>query len=198
MAISGTAVAAATIGGFLVYAGIKDVELTSGLREIVGGKTPTGRPQTPTADFTSAGVSVGQTAGSVAAIASGGGNKLVAAARTHLGAKYVFASVGPTTFDCSGLVVYCLRQIGYNGGKVPRFITQSFAAWARSQGWAKLDVKNAQAGDVLLKSGHMAIAVGGGRMIHAPHTGSYVKDAPIYTPMYMWSAWRMPADWLKL
>lgn len=52
--ISGLSVAVAAIGGFLVYAGIRDVPLIDGLREIISGKTPTGKQQKQTAKFTSA------------------------------------------------------------------------------------------------------------------------------------------------
>ncbi len=46
--ISGLAVAVTAVGGFLVYAGIRDVPLIDGLREITQGKTPTGKAQTKT------------------------------------------------------------------------------------------------------------------------------------------------------
>lgn len=52
--ISGLAVTVAAVGGYLVYAGIKDVPLIEGLREVIAGKVPTGRPQTKTASFGSA------------------------------------------------------------------------------------------------------------------------------------------------
>jgi len=49
--ISGLAVAVAAVGGYLVYAGVKDVPLIEGLREVIGGQTPTGRAQKRTAEF---------------------------------------------------------------------------------------------------------------------------------------------------
>ncbi len=49
--ISGLAVTVAAVGGFLVFAGIKDVPLIDGLREIISGKVPAGRAQTRTAQF---------------------------------------------------------------------------------------------------------------------------------------------------
>jgi cell wall-associated NlpC family hydrolase len=191
MAISGTAVAAATVGGFLVYTGIKDVDVVEGMRQIIGGQVPTEGAQKATAGFGNAGSAA---AGAAAAIGNAAGGSLVASARAKLGAKYVFGAVGPKTYDCSGLLVACLREIGYNGGKVPRFVTQTFAVWARSQGWTKVGEKDIRTGDVVLKSGHMGIAISNAEMIHAPHTGSVVKVGKIYTPRYMWSGWRMPAS----
>jgi len=55
--ISGLAVTVAAVGGFLVFAGIKDVPLLDGLREIISGKIPTGREQKRTAQFPEGGVS---------------------------------------------------------------------------------------------------------------------------------------------
>lgn len=186
--VSGPAVAAAAVGGFLVYAGIKDVDLVTGLRDIISGKTPTGRAQTASADFSGG---VASAVGAAAfGLANASGGSLVSEAQKHLGAKYVFGAVGPSTFDCSGLVVYCLRKTLYP--QCPRFVTQTFAVWARSQGWTKVGRKDIAAGDVVLKSGHMGIAISNAQMIHAPHTGTVVKIGAIYTPAYMWSGWRPP------
>jgi cell wall-associated NlpC family hydrolase len=185
--VSGIAVAVAAVGGFLVYAGIKDIDLVTGLREIVGGKAPTGRPQARSAAF-DAGKGV---AGIVGNVAAGTGGSLVTSARAKLGKPYVFGATGPNAYDCSGLVIACLRDIGYNGGKVPRFTTHTFAAWARSKGWIKVDERSITAGDIVLKSGHMGIAISNAEMIHSPHTGTVVKVGKIYTPRYMWSGWRM-------
>lgn len=189
--ISGKAVAGLAIGGFLVYAGIKDVDVITGFRDILQGRTPVGRAQKTSADFSrAAGTAAGQ--GVAEAAAGVGAAALVAAAKAKLGAKYVFGAVGPTTYDCSGLVVACLREIKVNNGKVSRFVTQTFAVWARANGYTKVDEKNIRAGDIVLKPGHMGIAVSNTEMIHAPHTGSVVKYGKIYTPRYMWSGWRMP------
>lgn len=41
-------------------------------------------------------------------------------ARTHMGKKYVWASKGPNTFDCSGFTGYVYKQFGYNIGASSR------------------------------------------------------------------------------
>ena len=189
--ISGLAVAVTAVGGFLVYAGIKDVPLQDGLREILAGKTPVGRAPKATAQFGGRpiGTGLGEAVAGAANAAVGG--TLVFEARKHLGKKYVFGAVGPNTFDCSGLIVYCLRKTTVPNA--PRFVTQTFAVWARSKGWTKIGEKDIRAGDVVLKSGHMGIAISNTEMIHAPHTGTVVKVGTIYTPRYMWSGWRQPA-----
>lgn len=184
--ISGLAVAVAAIGGFLVYAGIQDVDTISGLREILSGKTPTGRAQKSNTAYTT--VAGSESASSGGSVVSTG---LVAEARKHLGKPYVWAAVGPDKFDCSGLVIYCLRKT-YNAA-TPRFTTHTFAAWARSQGFSKVAIENVAAGDIVLKSGHMGIAISNTEMIHAPNRRTVVKISKIYSPMYMWSGWRLPA-----
>ena len=35
-------------------------------------------------------------------------------AKSHLGKRYVWATRGPKTFDCSGFVYYVFKQFGYN------------------------------------------------------------------------------------
>lgn len=189
--ISGLAVAVTAVGGFLVYAGIKDVPLQEGLREILSGKTPTGRAQQSTAQFGGRGsAAIGQAVVGAASAASGGA--LVAEARKHLGKRYVFGAVGPNTFDCSGLIVYSLRKT--SDPKTARFVTRTFAAWARSKGWTKVGEKDIRAGDVVLKSGHMGLAISNAEMIHAPNATTVVKIGKIYSPRYMWSGWRPPVS----
>lgn len=40
-------------------------------------------------------------------------NNILAEAKTHLGKRYVWATRGPKTFDCSGFVYYVFKQFGY-------------------------------------------------------------------------------------
>jgi cell wall-associated NlpC family hydrolase len=54
--------------------------------------------------------------------------KVVAAARQHLGEKYVWGASGPTTFDCSGLTSMLWRSTG-KVKRIPRTAAQQ-QAWA--------------------------------------------------------------------
>ena len=54
----------------------------------------------------------------------GAADTAISAALSKRGAKYVFGAAGPTTFDCSGLVVYAYAQAGI---KLPHF---TGALWA--------------------------------------------------------------------
>lgn len=95
--ISGTAVTVAAVGGYLVYAGIKDVPLIDGLREIIGGKVPTGRPQTKTAVF-SPGSAVGSAAADMAGVlgsyALPGVQPHVRLAANEIGGAYGLKNIG--------------------------------------------------------------------------------------------------------
>lgn len=45
---------------------------------------------------------------------------LLKEAKSHLGKRYVWASKGPNTFDCSGFTGYVYKQFGYNIGPCSR------------------------------------------------------------------------------
>lgn len=87
-----------------------------------------------------------------------------------LGTPYVYGGNTPGVgLDCSGLTYWCYRQVGKT---IPRttYGMPGAAAWQGS-------VSEAQPGDVLWNSGHVAIctASGGGTYIHAPQPGDVVK-----------------------
>ena len=90
------------------------------------------------------------------------GNSVVNRAYSQLGKPYEWGAVGPNSFDCSGLVSYCLT------GSYSRLgTTGTFMGWTR--------VSSPQPGDICVNSHHCGIYIGGGQMIHAPRTGDVVK-----------------------
>ena len=98
------------------------------------------------------------------------GNSVVNRAYSQLGKPYQWAAVGPNSFDCSGLVSYCLT------GSYSRLgTTGTFMGWTR--------VSNPQPGDVCVNSHHCGIYIGGGQMIHAPQTGDVVKVSSVHSGM---------------
>ena len=83
------------------------------------------------------------------------GNVIVDRAYGCIGLPYVWGATGPNSFDCSGLVGYCLTG-GY--GRVGT--TYTFMGWPR--------VSDPQPGDVCTNWDHCGIYIGNGMMIHAP------------------------------
>ncbi|MBA4347916.1 MAG: hypothetical protein C0413_03590 [Clostridiales bacterium] len=104
-----------------------------------------------------------------ASSAEGRIDKLINAARKQLGDTYILGKSGPDSFDCSGLVVYCLRQANVYTRRL------NAAGLSKTTSWTKVsDLDNVKRGDLLFfKSddsstiGHVGIYIGGGEMIDA-------------------------------
>ena len=65
---------------------------------------------------------------------SQGLEQFIDALYSQLGKPYVFGSSGPDSFDCSGLVYYCLRQAGLNIGRLNAAGYSNYAGWQRIDG----------------------------------------------------------------
>ena len=95
----------------------------------------------------------------------------VSRAYSALGKPYVWGAAGPNSFDCSGLVSFCLT-----GRYSHTYSSSDFVGMTK--------VSNPQPGDICVRVGHVGIYIGGGQMIHAPHTGDVVKISAV--PSNMW------------
>lgn len=107
---------------------------------------------------------------SAPAAPSGGGNAGAAqAAMTRLGMPYVWAASGPTSFDCSGLVIWAYAQAGRPG--LPH------SSYALADMGTNVPLSQLAPGDLVFSSseGHMGMYVGGGSFVHAPRSGDVVK-----------------------
>ena len=93
---------------------------------------------------------------------------VVGLAMQELGKPYVWGAAGPSSFDCSGLVMYVYAQVG---------VSLPHNAAAMYSYGTPVSYGDLQAGDLVFFSGlgHMGIYIGGGQFIHAPHTGDVVK-----------------------
>jgi cell wall-associated NlpC family hydrolase len=102
----------------------------------------------------------------------------IAAAWTREGMSYVWGATGPTTFDCSGLTQWAYAQAGIS---IPRTSRQQYA------GLPKVPLDQLQPGDLVFYANgsdpssihHVALYLGGGKVLHAPHTGDVVREAGV-------------------
>jgi peptidoglycan hydrolase-like protein with peptidoglycan-binding domain len=111
-------------------------------------------------------------------------NKMIQIAVKQLGKPYISGHEGPNSYDCSGLIFYCLKQGGSNRG---RFNAQGYANvsdWTKITSMGKL-----RKGDLLFfwsgrkgKVGHVAIYVGGGMMIDASSSNGKVVKRSCLAP----------------
>jgi cell wall-associated NlpC family hydrolase len=95
---------------------------------------------------------------------------VLAMARAQLGKPYQWAAEGPSSFDCSGLTKFVWHAAGVN---LPH------NSYAQQDATKAIPVSKMQPGDLVFYPGHVGIYIGGGKMIHAPHTGADVEIAPL-------------------
>lgn len=105
-------------------------------------------------------------------------NTMISVAEKQLGKKYVLGNEGPNSFDCSGLVYYCLKEAGSNRGRY------NAAGYSKVSDWEKItSMDKMQKGDLIFfynnaysKVGHVGIYIGNGMMIDASsRNGKVVK-----------------------
>jgi cell wall-associated NlpC family hydrolase len=110
------------------------------------------------------------------------GAKILAEARSHTGALYLFAAAGPKRFDCSGFTKYVYKTAV--GKSLPhKANSQQKYGKAVSKG-------KKQVGDLIVfRSGsygyHAGIYAGAGYMYDSPHTGARVGKHKIYGSNYV-------------
>jgi cell wall-associated NlpC family hydrolase len=110
---------------------------------------------------------------------SGKASIAISYAQAQLGKPYCYAGVGPDCYDCSGLT---MMAWGAAGVAMPHGSTEQWNMFPH------VPLSQAQPGDLIVWDGHVGLYIGGGMMIHAPHTGTVVQVAPVYgTP---WGAAR--------
>ncbi|MEV7779117.1 NlpC/P60 family protein [Kitasatospora sp. NPDC088351] len=94
----------------------------------------------------------------------------VAKAMSKQGSPYVWGAIGPSTFDCSGLMVWAYKQANVS---LPRTSQAQAGVGTRVP-----SLDQAQPGDLIIyrdDRSHVAMYIGNGMVVHAPHTGDVVK-----------------------
>jgi cell wall-associated NlpC family hydrolase len=92
-------------------------------------------------------------------------------ALAQIGDRYVFGADGMTTWDCSGLTMRAFQSAGV---KLPH------SSAAQSRMGKSVPFNQKKPGDLVFFGrpvSHVGIYLGGGRMVHAPRSGSRVKVA---------------------
>jgi cell wall-associated NlpC family hydrolase len=104
----------------------------------------------------------------------------IQAALSVLGSPYVWGAEGPDTFDCSGLVQWAYARAGL---VLPRLADDQYFAST------PVPIADLRPGDLLVYAydtsdpttiHHITMYIGGGQMVHAPHTGDVVRVVPVY------------------
>ncbi len=111
--------------------------------------------------------------------------KMLEVAEKQLGDPYRGGHEGPNSFDCSGLVYYCLKQAGSSRGRY------NAAGYSKVDDWEKITSMNdLEKGDLLFfstngkKVGHTGIYIGSGQMIDASSSNGKVVKRSCVTPFW--------------
>jgi peptidoglycan DL-endopeptidase CwlO len=105
--------------------------------------------------------------------ASGGAGAAVAFAEAQVGKPYQSAATGPAAYDCSGLTMRAWQAGG---------VSMAHYSGAQYSAFPRVPMDRLQPGDLVFPSdpgAHVGIYIGGGMMIHATHTGDFVRRDPI-------------------
>jgi len=102
--------------------------------------------------------------------------KVIAFATAQIGKPYVWGATGPSSFDCSGLMLAAFKQAGIT---LPRTAREQYMAGR------KVSKSEILPGDQVFSNyggrpyGHVGVYIGNGRMIVAPSSGQLVKYASV-------------------
>ena len=128
-------------------------------------------------------------------VAGASAQKAVAFALSQLGKPYAWAEEGPDSYDCSGLTFASYLSVGI---RLPRVAVDQYLHGPGEY----VPVTKLLPGDLLFfstdhndpnKIHHVAMYLGGGRMVHAPTFGEHVKEAPVWWTEYYGALRVVPA-----
>jgi cell wall-associated NlpC family hydrolase len=114
-----------------------------------------------------------------ASLAQGAAAAAISFATGEVGKPYVWGATGPSTYDCSGLILRAFQAAGVN---LPRVSREQFYAGGQ------VPVQQAQPGDLLFYATdptdpttihHVMLYMGDGQMVEAPYSGESVRVRPV-------------------
>lgn len=180
--ISGTAIAVATLGAVVVYAGFRNVSPLQALRDAASGK-PLPIVSKPTEVIISSNSGFGDSRRGA----------VVAAAQKYVGDIYSqLKRTQPGYSDCSSFVDKALKDVG---------IAPPFSPWANtanyrmSPDWRTIPANMSQPGDIAISSSHMVLVTsnGGSSGIGQQRPGVNVRTGSIATlfgsQSYVYKTW---------
>ena len=86
---------------------------------------------------------------------------------------YVWGGAGPNSFDCSGLIMMAYQHVGIS---LPHYTGD---LWTAGTHVSRADLRPGDLVFFYSDLHHVGLYIGGGYMVHAPHTGDVVRIAPI-------------------
>jgi cell wall-associated NlpC family hydrolase len=101
------------------------------------------------------------------------GYQAAAFACGEAGKPYIFGAAGPSTYDCSGLVLAAWKTVG---------VYMPHNAYEQSQSMPSVKMADIQIGDLVFYFGdvhHVAIYIGDGKVMNAPQAHDHVRMAAI-------------------
>ena len=107
------------------------------------------------------------------------GGQALQAALTRRGDPYVWGAAGPSTFDCSGLVMWAYQQVGIS---LPHY---TGSQWTMGEHISRSQL---EPGDLVFfypDISHVGLYVGDGMMLDAPATGQVVQIQPVMWNVYV-------------
>lgn len=179
MPVNGVAVASVGIGSVLVWSGIKGWNLTKTFGELITGSKPSGSEE-----YTLTYATGGSSSAGAIATSSGIAND----AQKYIGHAYTYGGApgkdGKSNWDCSS---FCNWVIGHDAGRaIPGYGPGQYdgsshgpptGSWGIWNGLSH--VQTPQAGDLVVWTGHMGIALGANQMISALNSQEGTKITPI-------------------
>ena len=95
--------------------------------------------------------------------------KVVAAALSKVGSRYVYGKTGPSSFDCSGLTLYAYRQVG---------ISLPHSSRSQSRVGKRVALNALKPGDLVFyysPISHVGIYIGNGKVVDAANRRTDVR-----------------------
>ena len=106
--------------------------------------------------------------------ASGNAGTAVATALAQVGDPYSYGAAGPDAFDCSGLTMFAWRAAG---------VSLPHSSSMQAGMGVPVSPSAMQPGDLVFyysPISHVGMYIGGGRIVHAPNSGSVVQVVGVH------------------